>query len=181
MAKLPGQPEMGLATLPPLERPYLDSSVFVAHIKKEQIPCRGRTRLDITTDLLQGAKDGKYKIYTSFLTLAEVRRLKEANKELTRDELPEVKALFSRFLEHEWILPIEVNREIGEKARELGATFGMSPTDAIHLASAIYAGCKVLMVWDKGRFSNLFKDGPYEGVHVMEPYWEGASPLVLTG
>lgn len=179
MAKPSGQAELQVEMLPPLERPYLDSSVFFAHIKEEQIPCRETTRLEITTNLFQGAKDGKYKIHTSFLTLAEVRRLKEAKKELTADELPKVRRLFSEFLEHEWILPIEVNRDIGEAAQELGAEFGMSPTDAIHLASAIYAGCNVLMVWDKGRFSNLFKDGPYKGVHVLEPYWEGIPRMAV--
>ena len=177
MAEPAGQLQMEVPSLPPLERPYIDSSVFMAHIKKETIPCRETTRLDITSNLFKGAQDGKYKLYTSFLTLAEVRRIKQANKELTPDELIKARGLFQRFLEHAWIQPIQVDRMIAEKAQQLGADYGMSPTDAIHLASAILAHCNVLLVWDKGKFSDLFKDDPIEGVHVLEPYWEGIIPM----
>lgn len=179
MADETGQAPLALETLPPLEKPYLDSSVFLAHIKQEDIPCRGTTRAAITTGLFQGAEQGRYRIYTSFMTIAEVRRLRESGKELTGDELPAVNALFDRFLENQWIIPIEVGRAVAEKAQELGARFGMSPTDAVHLASAVLAGCNVLMVWDKGRFSGLFKDAPFEGVHVLEPYWEGVTPMAV--
>jgi len=80
-------------------------------------------------------------------------------------------------MEHEWIIPVEVSRAVAEKAQELGAAHGMSPTDAIHLASAIITqGCIVLMVWDKGTFSGKFQSGPVEGVHVLEPYFEGLAP-----
>jgi predicted nucleic acid-binding protein len=173
MTSDPGKPSLDLPTPAPLTAPYLDSSVFLAHIKEEALPCRGTTRFQITQEILGGAEQGKYKVYTSFLTLAEVRRLRESGKELTPDELPEVNSLFARLLENEWLVAVEVGRAVAEKAQALGATFGMSPTDALHLASAILAGCNVLMVWDKGRFSNLFREGPCEGVHVMEPYWEG--------
>jgi len=179
MAEPSGQLKMIAPSLPPLERPYLDASVFMAHIKEEQTACRGTTRLDITTNLFKGAQDGKYKLHTSFLTLAEVRRLKPSNKELTPDELVKARGLFQRFLEHRWIEPIEVDRKIAEKAQQLGADYSMSPTDAIHLASAILAPCNVLLVWDKGKFSDLFKDDPIEGVHVLEPYWEGIIPMAI--
>lgn len=165
---------MDLKLLPPLETPYLDASVFLAHVKEEPHPAfNGRPRFEITTNILEGARQVKYVIYTSFLTIAEVRRLRESKKELDSSELLKINALFADFLEHEWIMPIEVSREIAEKAQELGAIYGMAPTDAIHLASAILNKCNVLMVWDKPRFSDLFKDGPIEGVHVLEPYWEG--------
>lgn len=177
MVNNPTQPSLPLDTLPPLTAPYLDASVFLAHIKEETIPCRGMTRFEITTALFQGAELGKYKIYTSFLTIAEVRRLKESGKELTSDELPKINGLFTRFMENEWIVPIEIGRVVAEKAQELGATYGMSPTDAIHLASAIVAGCNVLMVWDKRKFSDLFRSNSCEGVHILEPYWEGIIPM----
>lgn len=127
MANQPSQPAFNLPTLPPLERPYLDSSVFLAHIKGERTPSRGTTRIAITTGLLEGAEQRRYQLFTSFLTWAEVRRLREARKELTPDELPMVNGLFTRFLENGWLTPIEVSRLVGEKAQELGATYGMVP------------------------------------------------------
>lgn len=191
------RPQMDLGTLPPLTQPYLDSSVFVAHVKKELNVSRGTTRFDITTQILKGAEDGKYKIYTSFLSIAEVRRLKEKTEQLTSEELPVINDLFRRFMEHEWIMPVEVNRTIAEKAQELGATYrwilpstpqpgrrrkkseeakpeiySLSPTDAIHVASAIITKCNVLMAWDK-RLVSLFRETPIEGVTIIEPYWEG--------
>ena len=119
----------------------------------------------------------KLTLYTSTLALAEVRRLRESRKELTESERIKVNEFFKKYLEHEWIQLIEVDRAIGEKAQELGAKYGMSPTDAIHLASAISEHCNVLLLWDKPTFLARVRDNPCEGVHLMEPYWEGVTPM----
>ena len=173
----PSQAPLGLPLLPPLTTPYFDASVFLAHIKEEPIPARdGRTRFEITQILFDQAEQGQYQIHTSFQTWAEVRRLRESSKELTPDELPKVNSLFTKYLENEWILPIEVGREVGEKAQELGAIYGMNPADAIHLASAILAGWNVLLVWDKPTFLMKLPEGSrpdirvVEGLEVLEPY-----------
>ena len=121
MVSSSGQPSLGLSTLPPITKPYMDASVFMAHIKKETTPCRGRTRIDITHDLFADAETGRFKLHTSFLTIAEVRRLKESKKELTSDELPAALGLFAKYIENEWIEPIVVDRLVAEKAQELGA------------------------------------------------------------
>lgn len=178
MVSSSGQSSLEISTLPPIIKPYMDASVFMAHIKEEKVPCRGRTRIDITRDLFSDAERGLYKIHTSFLTIAEVRRLKEAGKSLEPDELPTAQRLFTRYIENQWIEPIVVDRPVSEKAQELGAVYGMSPTDAIHLASAILWQCNVLMVWDKGTFTKHFSpDEPVEGVCVIEPYWEGVQQM----
>ena len=118
MANLPNQFDLGVRL--PFTKPYLDSSFFLAHIKKELIPGPdGNTRFDITSGILTDAQAGKLQIFTSVITLAEVRRLKEAKKELTEEETEEVNKVFREFLEHEWLGMIEVNREIGEKPRTL--------------------------------------------------------------
>ena len=163
--------------MPPLNRPYFDASVFLAHIKEEPIPARdGRSRFDITSALFAQAESGVFQIHTSFQTWAEVRRLRESQKELGTEELPLVNRLFSRYLENEWIVPIEVGRLVGEKAQELGAMYGISPTDAIHLASAILGGCAVLLVWDKQSFFLKLPEGTQpdirvvEEVQILEPY-----------
>ncbi len=76
------------------------------------------------------------------------------------------------FFEHEYIRLIEVNREIGEMAQEFGALHRIQPTDAIHLASAVWWKCDALLVWDK-RFARNFQSGTVHGVLVTEPYYYG--------
>jgi predicted nucleic acid-binding protein len=149
-------------------KPYLDSSVFFAHIKKESVATSdGRQRWELTERIFADAEAGKYKIHTSTATLAEVRRIKNKSDELTSNELTIVR----RFFEHEYILLIEVSREIGEKAQLYGAQFGIDVIDSIHLATAIDEQCDVLFVWDKP-FTKIVPSS-VENVTVCEPYWEG--------
>lgn len=73
-------------------------------------------------------------------------------------------------------MPIEVNREVAETAQSIGAQYGIAPLDSIHVASAIYAKCEVLFVWDKPLQTKL--PSTIEGVIISEPYWEGKTSLV---
>lgn len=98
------------------KRPYLDSSVFVAYIKKEPLVAdNGHTRWEIAYNVLRAAEASRFKVYTSTVTIAEVRRLKERNQTLDANELSLVQGLF----QHSYIEPIEVSRDIAEKAQEL--------------------------------------------------------------
>ena len=125
-------------------------------------------RWQIAERIMKDAERGDYHLYTSTITLAEVRRIREKEVQLSQNEIEIVQAFF----ESEYIRLIEVSREIGEKAQILGAQHGIYPMDAIHLATAVQHGCDVLLVWDKP-FSSRFQDAPVEGVRVIEPYWEG--------
>lgn len=154
----------------PFARPCLDSSVFFALVKQEQITGPGGlTRWEIARRIFEDAESGKYTIFTSTITIAEVRRIRERTKPLDRKEIQQVQ----RFLQRSFIQTIDVTREIAEMAQELGAEHGISPIDAIHLATAIWNGCDVLFVWDK-RFSGRFESGPIGGVTITEPYCSSA-------
>lgn len=159
-------------------RPYLDSSVFFAHIKREEIDCGGGLqRWEVAYGILKDAESGVYKVFTSTVTLAEVRRIKVKDEELDENELEAVRNLFA----HEYISLIEVNREIGEKAQRLGAAYGITPMDAIHLATAIWWKCDVFLYWDKALAAAL-GPGPIENVKLAEPYWpraRGGLPMGL--
>ena len=156
----------------PFVKPYMDSSVFFAHIKREEILCPGGLmRWEITELILKGAEAGKYPIYTSTATIAEVRRIRRRTEQLDTAELRQVQ----EFFQHDYIHTIDVTREIAEKAQELGAGYGITPIDSIHLATAIWWSCDVLLVWDKP-FSQHFQNSPIEGVQVIEPYWQGQLP-----
>ena len=155
----------------PFTRPYLDSSVFFALVKQEHIVgLGGLMRWEIARRIFEGAESDKYTIFTSTITIAEVRRIREQTEPLDREEIRQVQ----RFLQRSFIQTIDVTREIAEMAQELGAEHGMSPIDAIHLATAVWNGCDVLLVWDK-RFSRRFEGSPIGGVTVMEPYCNGTA------
>ena len=157
---------MSYAAANDFQKPYLDSSIFFAIIKKETVPClSGLARWEVAERILRDAERGRYQIYTSTITLAEVRRIRERSVELTQDELTTV----ARFFRHEYIRLAAVTREIAERAQLLGAQYGILPMDAIHLATAIQLQCDVLLVWDK-RFASKFQNEPIEGVRVIEPY-----------
>ena len=154
------------------KRPYLDSSVFFGLIKREEIPCPGGlVRWQIAERIFEAAASGQYDIFTSTATIAEVRRIRRQDHPLDIAELQQIQ----EFFQHQYIQTIDVTREIAEKAQELGATYGMTTRDFIHLATAIWWGCDVLLVWDKP-FSRPFATFPVEGVNVTEPYWEGQLP-----
>jgi len=172
------QPQAGLDLdiLPTIRAPYFDASVFIAHIEQELYPAfEYRPRIAITLALFEAARNKQFQIFTSFFTWAEVRRIRGATDPLEPHELIEITQLFNEFMEREYIVPIEVNREVGEKAQELGATYGISPTDAVHLASAIIAGCPMLFLWDKG-WEEKFPTRECEGVKLVDPYWQGVFP-----
>jgi predicted nucleic acid-binding protein len=59
----------------PYQRPYLDSNVFIAFVKKEE-DVGGVNRYAIARHVLTQAAHGRYLIYTSTLTLAEVHKLR---------------------------------------------------------------------------------------------------------
>lgn len=147
-------------------KPYLDSTVFFAHIKKEEIESvGGLERWKVAYRILKDAETGSYKAFTSVVTLAEVRRIKVKDEELDENELAAVRKLFA----HEYINLIEVNREIGEKAQELGATFSITPIDAIHLATSIWWECDAFLSWDK-RLTAHLGTSQIESVRLSEPY-----------
>ena len=156
---------MSYAGISGFQKPYADSSVFFAVIKKEAIPCsNGLLRWEVAEHILRESEQGQYQLYTSTITLAEVRRIRERNVELTETELNTV----SRFFRNEYLRVSAVTREIAEKAQILGAQYGIWPMDAIHLAAAIQLQCDVLLVWDK-RFSARFQGASIQGVRVIEP------------
>ena len=63
-------------------KPYLDSNVFIAFVKKEE-NIGGVNRYLIVRHILSQAAHGRFLIYTSALTLAEVHKLRVRLKTTT--------------------------------------------------------------------------------------------------
>jgi len=106
---------------------------------------RGR----IARSIVVGAERGDYLIVTSALTLAEVHKLRVGPALGDEDD-----ERILRFFEHAFLEIVDVDRRIGEHANRLCRAHGIYPNDAVHLASAIRAGCDVLLAWDN-RFTRV--------------------------
>ena len=139
------------------ERPYLDSSVFIAWLKGEI--SKGVDRKRIAAHILRNAELGAFRICISALTLAEVHK-KRGHEQLTDDERTEI----LRFFEHDYIDVVSVDRMIGEQAHGFCREYGLSPADAIHLACALRASCDCLLSWD-----NVLNDVDHPHIRCEEP------------
>ena len=112
------------------QRPYLDSSVFIALIKNEVV--EGVSRGEIARNILNDAQNGRFQIFTSTFTLVEVHKDRRQPRLTVEEE-----HLVVDFFKHEYIVLIDLDRLVAERARELARTYSLTPNDAVHLASAI--------------------------------------------
>jgi predicted nucleic acid-binding protein len=121
-----------------LEYRYWDSNCFLCWLKKE--PAHGKC-----TGVIRKAEEGEIQIVTSALTIAEVIYMKGEDK-IDRKKSDEI----CRFFEHEYIVPINVDRTIAEVARLLLWDYkALRPQDAIHIASALKAKVPIFDTFDE--------------------------------
>jgi predicted nucleic acid-binding protein len=148
-----------------IARRYWDSSVFLAWLLPEparESDCRA---------VIRAAEAGDLQIVTSAITLTEVIKLK-GEPPLKREH--ERKIL--RFLQHDYIIVLNLDRFIAEIARALTWDHSLESRDAIHLATAMRHEIGVLDTYDhkdliplNGKFGNpLIRIGPPHIVHEQE-------------
>lgn len=125
------------------KKPYVDSSVIIAWLKGEE------GRRDVFTDILIAAEAGAFKVYTSTVTIAEVHRPRR-HQQGTEKDSDQLLDLF----EQDFLVFIDVDRRVAERAHRLCRDTGLRPFDALHVASALRANCEVLLSWDD-RFDGL--------------------------
>jgi predicted nucleic acid-binding protein len=135
-------------------KPYIDSDVFIGVIKNEVIPetiADGQIvnveRGKIGSHVLTLAEQRVFPIYISPLTIAEVHKIRHQER-LTDDENENI----LEFFENDFVTVVPIDREDGESANRLCRRYQserLSPTDALHLACALKAGCDVILTWDR--------------------------------
>ncbi len=135
------------------KKPYIDSDVWIGWIKDERVPGIGPDgqpatieRGEIAKHILELAEQHVYPIFISPLTFAEVQK-KKGKERLADDENQNVLDYF----QHDFVNVVPIDRALGEKANSLCRVYEaekLSPSDAIHLACALKAGCDVLLSWD---------------------------------
>lgn len=128
-------------------RIYWDSCVWLAIILEERAVSKGEgqpdeNRFAMCQSIIEGAERGIYEIIVSAFTLAEVCKSRKAKSENS----PKLQL----FLDHEYIIVIPVDKDIGLKAQTLQTSglFGLKPADAVHIASAQRANVGELHSFD---------------------------------
>lgn len=161
-----------MASLPRYKKPFLDSSVFIAAVNKEQDPAdEGLPRCEIARYIFQAAERGDIQLYASTLVAAEVI-FKKGSLALPEEVEPEIDALLDN--RRHPITWVDIDYSLSSESRRLARLYKLRANDAVHLASAIRARSDVLLRWD-----NNFGDSGVKEIQVLEPYWYGEKELGL--
>jgi len=134
--------------MPKTKRVYWDACIWIAVINEERsVPIKDGTtenRFAMCESVMEQAKSGNLEIVVSAFTLAEVCKSREA-----KDENP---SKLPNFLDHDFMIVVPVDKDVGLKAQSLqiSGLVSLKPPDAIHLASAQKANCEEFHTFDKG-------------------------------
>jgi len=140
------------------KKPYLDSSVFISWVNNET-DIEGVDRKAIADGILNAARDGFFRVYTSTLTIAEVHKMRSGPR-LEEDRANRL----LEFFQSDFILYVDVERRVAEAAHRLCREHGIYPCDGIHLAAALEAKCEVLLAWD-----DRFEKVKHPGIRIEAP------------
>ena len=156
---------MGLS---PNRRVHLDSSVYIAFLKGETIPAHGgMNRVDLAQLILDAGEAGLITVFTSTVTLVEVRRGTDSLSVSEQSRIRLIDSLFDRSSTRF----VDVDRALALSARRIANRYAISTMDAVQVASAEVARCDELFIWDN-RIVSKFSVDPMPGLRVREPYWE---------
>jgi predicted nucleic acid-binding protein len=151
-------------------KPYIDSNIYIATLKGQET--EDAAKVQTSANILALAESGAFQIYASTFIEAEVVKAPGESVPLTQAQ----EDIIAAYLDRDFIVWVEVDRLIARKARQLSRTFGMKPPDAIHVATALRAGCDQLLTWD----GKLHKDGlQVESVYLCEPHTIGWQTSLL--
>jgi predicted nucleic acid-binding protein len=143
---------------------YGDSNIFISYFNEHP------ERVAVLEQLFEETeKSPDRKIVTSVLTLTEVAHFAFEKKDRQIDDLQEEK--LDKFWNARSLIEfVEVNEVIARSARKLMRLaiprgFSLKPADAIHLASARFAGAEEFLTYD-----DLRKYEAIAGLQIIAPY-----------
>ena len=151
---------------PKIPRRYWDSFCFIALMDEND---RFRKVCEL---IINEASDGNLEIVVSPLTLAEVVRPKGSPHPIPKDH----EKLVRDFFENDYIVMRNLDRELGEQARQLCWDHALHPRDAIHVATAIDTQCECFETGDPGILRLDGKIGS-PALVIRHPTWTGQLPL----
>jgi len=116
-------------------RVYWDACTWLSIVNEERAVYKGEgkpteNRFAMCKSIIDRAEKDEFEIVVSTFTLAEVCKNNEAKTE-NLSKLP-------FFLDHDFVLMVLLDKDVGLKAQGLQASglVGLKPADAVHLASA---------------------------------------------
>lgn len=152
------------------DRRYWDTSVFFAYFA-DQADRRERCR-----PIVQRAEDGEIEIVTSALTMAESLFMPDG------DLLPqEHRDGVRRFFQHDFIVPVQIDRPTALRSQELVWNHGVSAKDALHLASALTAEVPQFDTFDGGLHRLDGELGGSPALRIDEPHVEPTAEELQRG
>jgi predicted nucleic acid-binding protein len=117
---------------------YWDACVFHALFSEE------KERVDVCRKIIEAAKRGELKIYTSAITSVEVVWIKNLDRLSPKHE-----EKIQKFFEHIFIKILTCDRGMAAEARRLLWHYPkLKPKDAIHVASALSQAVDVMYSYD---------------------------------
>ncbi len=142
-----------------MDRVYWDSVCFLGILLEEE------DRLESCEEVIAEAEDGKLKIVTSALTIAEVLATRFQPK------IPSsVKTKVEDFFKNDWIIVRGITRRTAERARNLVWDSGIDPKDALHVAAALEAGLQMFHTFDGGLLKKSEKVGGNPLLRIQKPH-----------
>lgn len=145
---------------------YWDSCVWIGLINEEP------GKFDICSHYLESAKKGEIEIWSSTVTLAEVFKKKCGIVTIAID--PAKDEDFERYLEQDFVVDVQVDRDVGIHARRLLRKHPelKKPMDAVHLASALLNNVDEFHTFDDENLlplngKVLRRDG--KPLHILKP------------
>ncbi len=157
-----------------LKRLYWDSNVFISLISSMNTPSANERRRNCEL-FFQDAIEGKAQIFTSTLTIVEVRY----PEELLPDRVPQqVRQKITDLFNEPYITLIPIDPARAIEARELVWGYPWLRTaDAIQIASAIFAGVDEMHTYDgQGRSRGILHLNGLIGspsLKIVVPLYEG--------
>jgi predicted nucleic acid-binding protein len=121
---------------------YFDSSV-VSYLQAEDTP----EKMADTLLFWEDVKADMYEIFISETTIFEINRCDEPKRSFMHDELDKVKTNF--------IFPFEEIKTLAQEILYKGILRPRCVNDSMHIASALFGKCDVIVSWNFGDLVNL--------------------------
>jgi len=133
-----------------------DTSCFVAKFNGEI------GRIDVCNAILEAAKRNEVKLFTSYITMCELVKIKGEYPSEAEDQIVD-------FLRSPHINLVAIDFSISRITRDLVRRYGLNVRDAIHLATAIKLKVDVLHTYDGDDLLILNGKIPDVKLEIKEP------------